>query len=164
MAQRIDKHVWLHRNTVSTIQQYAAIHGLNFSRALEYLALNGLQDTKPLAQAEISASLVKQAVRGELRRLGKLIIHGAVEASSAKHTANLLLFLNLLDLSVDAVPDELEEHISADPETEMGRAIIALFEQRTKRSHRRAVVGVQKYLPAIEDMLNELKATAADID
>lgn len=157
MAQRIDKHVWLHRRTDEVVRQYSALHNMNYSRTVEYLVLNGLHDTKQIAQVEATATLVQQAVRLELKRLAKLIIHTAVEASAARHTANLLFFLELLELGEDALPADLEARLTA-PEDETGDAIVALYQQRLKRSHRRAVVGVQKYLPDIEEMLAELQA------
>jgi hypothetical protein len=157
MAQRIDKHVWLRKETDDLVRQYAAIHQMKYGRALEYLALAGLQDTKPLAHAQTTALHVQKTVRNELKRFAKLLIHTAVEASAARHTANLLLFLELLEIGEDTAPEDLEALLTA-PEDETGDAIVALYNQRLKRSHRRAVVGVQKYLPDIEEMLAELNA------
>lgn len=158
-GKRSPKHVSLNDHTVEMVSQFAERHSLNFSQAIERLALIGLQDTKTTGLATLMVDVVRSEMARSFNRFAKLIVYAGLEAGAAKHAAHALLFLQLLDLAADTQdPAGLAGKLSIDLETPMGQEVVKLYKQRENRYRWQAVKALKKPIAELQDVLAELKA------
>ncbi len=154
-GNRIDKHITIADTTIETIKNFADLHGVNFSQAIEMLALNGLQDTKTIALATLISTVVKREAAAHYNRFAKLIVHAGLEAGAAKEAAQQLYFLELQKRSE---AEDLESAIGVDPDSPEGKKVIALHNKHKGRFRWRAVQALKKPLAELAEILAEIAA------
>ena len=162
---RTKKHVTLSSGTIERIAAYADANEIHFSRAIEQLALTGLEDTKAQGQADMTAMAVERSIQRSLRRFTRFLIHTAVEAGSAKQMANAVFFTQLLELGRNDSAESIQSLLEIDPTDEEGQELITLYQQRLTRSHQRAVISARSSLKSLRELLTELlDADAESVD
>ncbi len=92
------------------IQAYAEEQGLNFSAAIETLALRGLEDEGMYFLVPALRAVTLQGVRLALNRLAGLLSDIAVEAAAARTMSDAVM-LQLIRETADAYPDDFIERM-----------------------------------------------------
>lgn len=92
------------------IQAYAEEQGLNFSAAIETLALRGLEDEGMYFLVPALRAVTLQGVRLALNRLAGLLSDIAVEAAAARTMSDAVM-LQLIREMAEAYPDDFIERM-----------------------------------------------------
>lgn len=157
-GKRVRKQIRLSEHTIENIEQFAAVHSLNFGQAIEQLALIGLQDTKTLGTAELMATVVRQETARHYNRFAKLIVHAGLEAGAAKQAAQVSVFLQMLALAEEVTdPELLSDQYAADMDTAMGAEIARLFKKWRQAFRWRSVQELKKPLAEIHEIMAEFE-------
>lgn len=179
-TDRVRKHIFVSETTIQFIDQFMEMNGLNrkrdFSKTLEFLALQSLQDGEMLGTLSVLKTVMERTITQQYNRFAKLVAHAAIEAGAAKEAAQQLLFIQLLheqmayekllaDLDHDDPRlDEFEGMLSVDPQSEMGKVLITFFNRRKKRFRYRSVKALKAPLAEFEEIDALLKAWGMALD
>jgi hypothetical protein len=111
------------------LQQYADVHGMTFSAAIETLALMGMEADLAKLLVPLLRDVVNKAIQRNFNRLAKLSLIGAAEAAMAHDLASLLMMQFTRSIAI-MNPDDFESQmqISYEPED--------LLDARIRRTHR----------------------------
>lgn len=144
--KRPTKHITLDPETVEIIEQFCVIHGLNFSRAIESLALLGLNNTEVIGQAKFMKAVVETAVLSQLDRFAKLIAHAGIEAGSARQGVERLLFWQMIDRAQGVLNlEDYEATLVTDPDSPIEPDVYRLFKRNKGRHRYRAVLALRNF-------------------
>ena len=162
-GKRHRKQIRLSQYTIDMVAEFGRRHGLNFGQAIERLALVGLQDTKADGMATLLADVVEGAMARSFNRFAKLIACAGLEAGAAKEAAQQVVFLHLLRLAEEAeTPAALRPRLGVDPETPLGKEVVAIYRQRKQRFRHRAVRTLKQPVAGLDDILAEAEAYEQD--
>jgi hypothetical protein len=118
----VRKHIRLRPEARDRIQAWANKNQTSFSAAIEGLALAGMENATLESIASFLVLTVDRAFMRNFNRFAKLVVHAGLEAGAAKHTAQAVFFLHLLELAAETDdPARLSERLGIDPDTPWAR-------------------------------------------
>lgn len=166
-SKRVQKHYNLSETTVSYIEAYAQQNGLNYSQAVEGLVLMSLRDTRMLGVTKILQTVIQEEIRRQYNRIAKLSAYTAIQAGTAKETAQALywwVILQELELYTEGLKPHdqptvkgLASQFGLSPDAMGSEAAMGLFKSRMSNFRYRAVKGLRQPANELTTLLQELQ-------
>lgn len=166
--KRATKNCTFSETTISYIEQYAEKHGMYFSHAVEALALMSLRETRMLGITQVLQTVVQEEIRRQYNRIAKLSAYTAIQAGTAKETAQALywwVILQELELYTEGLKPHdqptikgLAGQFGLSPDAIGSEAAMGLFKSRMGNFRYRAVKGLRQPASELADLLQELQA------
>ena len=138
------------------IQVWAEANRLNFSAAIETLALIGLQDERSLYIMPALQEAARQAMRLAFNRLARLLSDIAIEAAAGRTVAEGVL-LQLIRETAAAAPDDFEAvmTIQRDGQREPDARIRRFHQQIKASAEAMAIRRLRQSQSRIEEILDD---------
>lgn len=148
-GQTRKKHITITLDSHDRIEEWAKGQGLNFSAAIETLAVIGMGSDAATALTVLTTGLLERIIGRQFNRFAKLLSQAAIasEVSSWKMDA---LLLNFIRLEALADPENFVANmaVSTDPNDQLAARIRKLRDDMKAMAHETAVNHLQK---AIEE-------------
>lgn len=146
------------------IQAFADEQGLNFSAAIETLALRGLDDGEMHYLVPALRAVTLQGVRLAFNRMASLLSDIAVEAAAARTMSDAVM-LQLIRETAVAYPDDFKDRMVVLPgagRNRMNGRIRAFHDDVKADVEEEAVRRLQKAVGRVEAVLGEKEVTNDD--
>jgi len=164
-GKRVRKHHTITEETAAHIQQFADMHGLNYSEATEHLVRLGLKDDRH-GYAEFLGDVVGHEMRKHFDAYAKLTASAVLEAGAAKEAAKAIYWWILMqehgfyidELEEDQAPSlkEFEKKFMVDPETVEGDQVLQMYQRINDRSRNRAVTAVGNTINNFDELIEKI--------
>ena len=147
------KHITLTWEAIEVVEAYAQQHGLNFSAALETLALIGSGRTTSETLTRLVTNLMKRMLDGYFNRYAKLLSLAAISAEAVNRKTDVLL-LQMIWREARQAPDAFLDNmqVSLDPADQLAGQVRQIRDDICHDTHEEAVAVQRQRLDA-NDML-----------
>lgn len=169
--KRKPKNCTLSVTAIEYIKTYAQAHGMNFSRAIEGLALLAIEDKQTEGLIALLQETIRIEVSRQYNRMAKIAVQAALEAGSAKEMTQTIYWWVLLqeyEDYVDTLPSaetanitDFEHRFRVKVDSTAGQILTEMLHRRRERSRYRSVKSLRGGITELHDILTELEAWEA---
>ncbi len=156
------KHITITQEGQNQIARWAAEQGLNFSSAIESLALLGMGTKEAVTLPALTSSLLERIVHRQFNRFAHLLSQATIAAESANWRADYIL-LQLIRQEAKADPTRFVQNmaVSTDPQDLVASRIRKMRDEVAAAAQKAAIQLHKKRiqdLPMLTEALDEEEA------
>ena len=148
------KTITLTENGTAAILYYAKSNGLDFSVAIESLALMSLGQTTAETLPRLVANVLERTIQWQFNRFAKLLSQTILAAEATNYKVDVLLLQMLWEQALlDPNKFVQKMQVSHDPDLEPDATVRAVRREIQKHAHEAAIHRLKKTLGPDEPML-----------
>lgn len=161
------KNCSLSVTSIEHIQQYAQAHGMNFSRAIEGLALLAIEDKQTEGLIALLQETIRIEVMRQYNRIAKISVQAALEAGSAKEMTQTIYWWVLLQEYEDYLEQlpnpeaanisDFEHRFRVKVDSTAGQILTEQLNRRRDRARYRSVKSLRSGIAELHDILDDLE-------
>lgn len=157
------KHITVTQEGCSQIERWAAEQGLNFSTAIESLALMGIGADSANVLPALTSSLLERIVHRQFNRFAHLLSQAAIAAESASWKADYLM-LQLIRQEAKVDPSRFVQNmaVSTDPQDLVASRIRKMRDEVAAAAQKGALQAHKKRISELQVLTPEMTMEEAD--
>ena len=147
------KHIMLTVFGREKIETWAEANGLNFSAAIETLALMGLDDERSSYAIPALRATTLQGIRLSFNRIARLLSDIAIEAAASRTMSEGIMLQLIRELAVEH-PDDFVDmmNISRDGRNQAHTSIRAFHDDVTHSAEQKAIRRLKKSVSRVQEL------------
>lgn len=145
------KHITITQTGCLQIERWADAQGLNFSTAIESLALLGMHKEEAITLPALTSSMLERVVLRQFNRFAHLLSQTIIAAESSNWKTDYLI-LQLIRQEANADPQNFVHQmaVSSDPQNQLASQIRQMRHEVVEAAHHAAVIKHKKRIDGLK--------------